>query len=252
MKDFSLQGRIFLHTRNADGSIGAGRWVGDAPEGKVSFSVEEEKRRESYSGKRMVSAVLSKGIEGSISLTLNYASIENLALGLHGTAQAVSGTSVTGETAPTGLVAGDWIATDKKNVSALTITDSAGSPATLVAGTHYRLVNAFGGAIELLNVTGFTQPFKLAYTSANTQSLTMFTQEPQAVYLSCQGMNTVKGSTDNVVTELYKVTFNPMSELGFIQDSFGAITLEGDVLYDETRADDSAYGGFGRITQAAT
>lgn len=77
----------------------------------------------------------------------------------------VAGT-VTDEVQPAGLVAGDVITTNNKRISSVVITDSAGSPATLTLTTDYVITDAHDGIITLVNVTGFTQPFHVAYAYA--------------------------------------------------------------------------------------
>ena len=52
---------------------------------------------------------------------------------------------------------------DSPKVSSLVVVDSAGTPATLTAGTHYTADLDFG-ALQFLDTTGFTAPFKAAYS----------------------------------------------------------------------------------------
>lgn len=85
MRDFSFQGKVYLGARLTGGLPGALRWVGDAPVCNVSLATTTDKRKESYSGQRLTSAVLDTGKEATIAMTLNWAEAKNLVLGLYGT-----------------------------------------------------------------------------------------------------------------------------------------------------------------------
>ncbi|GAB3755184.1 phage tail tube protein [Lysobacter olei] len=245
MKDFSFQGKVYVGTRLAGGIAGALRWVGDAPKCDVSLTTESENRKESYSGQRLTSARLRKGNEATIAMTLNWADADNLALGLYGTTAAVAAGTVTAETLPTGLAAGDVVVLDHGGVSSLVITDSAGTPATLVAGTDYALDSANGGVVSIKNVGSYVQPFKAAYSHTASSDVSMFTAAPPERYLLLDGVNTVDDSP--VRLRLYRVQFDPAATLPLINEGFGSIELSGAVLYDSEAAADATLGGFGKI-----
>jgi hypothetical protein len=158
MNSFSFQGKVYLGARLAGGKPGALFWVGDAPKCDVSLQTEAEDQKESYSGNRLTSARLQKGNSASVALTLNWANLKNLAVGLYGTEIDVSSGSVTAEALPTGLTNGAFIALNHGGVSSLVVKDSAGTPATLVPGTDYRLDSANGGVIEILNIGTYVPP----------------------------------------------------------------------------------------------
>ena len=158
----------------------------------------------------------------------------------------VAGGSVTGEVLPSGLVAGDRIKLDHPFVSALAITDSAGTPATL-APANYNLESPNAGLIELLDPGALVQPFKAAYTYAGRQSFTMFTAAPPERYILLDGINTE--TNEPVIVTLYRCKFDPVSDLAFINDEYGNFALTGSVLYDVVNAANANLGGFGRIDQ---
>jgi hypothetical protein len=245
MKDFSFQGKVYLGTRLSGGKPGALIDVGDAPDCKVSLSVDSESRKESRSGQRLESAKLITGKSASLALTLNYFSAENLALGLYGTKQTVSGSTVSAESFPTGLVVGEAVVLEHGNVSSLVITDSAGTPATLTAGTDYVLDNAANGVVIIKNLGSYTQPFKAAYAYGDSVDVTMFTADPPQRYFLLDGINTI--TNERVKVRLYKVQLDPTSELSLINSSFGQLTLAGSVLYDDEAILDADLGPFGKI-----
>lgn len=246
MKDFSFQGKVYLGTRLTTGLPGALFWVGDAPLCEISLKTANDLRTESYSGQRLTTAKLIKSNEASVKLQLNEASADNLAIGLYGTQNTVAPGTVTAEVLPT-VAVGNQVALAKGGVSALVITDSAGTPATLVAGTDYTLDSAPGGIVTFKNLGAYVQPFKAAYSNGGSTDVAMFTTPPPERYLLLDGINTVDNS--RVIVRLYRCKFDPAATLSLINASFGQIDLAGEVLYDALSASDALLGGFGKIEQ---
>lgn len=245
MAYFSGQGRVYLAARDSNGNPLALRWVGNVPDLKVSLSTETIEHKESYSGQRLTDLQLIKSKDGEFSCTLEDFSVQNLELTLYGTTSSSTGGTVTDETLPTGIVAGETRLLANQFVSAVTITDSAASPATLVAGTDYK-VHANQGAIEFLNVTGFTQPFKVDYTYGARKSVAMFRSAQPEVWLRFDGINTADGNKP-VILDLYRVAINPTKDLSMIADDLQRFELSGRVLADLTKVNDATLGQFGRL-----
>lgn len=248
MKDFSFQGKVWLADRSPTGKPLALRWVDDAAELQIKLNADKSERTESYTGNRLTKAVLSKSKKASLSLKLNAATKENLALALYGTAAVVTTGTVTAEVFPTGLMVGDTVKLDHSKVSSVVLTDSAGTPATLTSGTDYSLESdGAPGLVNILNLgaTPYTQPFKAAYSYAAGVDVAMFTQQAPEKYLVMDGINTVSG--ERVVARLYLVRFDPASQLDLINSDFSDLSLTGDVLYDELNAIDPTLGGFGKL-----
>lgn len=246
MKDFSYQGRVMAEIRNADGTYGKPRWVGDTePAVTVTLSEESETRRENFSGMKMETAVLETGNTGEISLGLRYNSIENLAMGLWGAVIDEAGGTVTGEALPEGLEAGDFIALEHGGASAIVLTDS-GSTA-LEEGVHYSIDSAAGGTINIIDVSSLQQPFTAAYTHGGSVNVGMFTSRPPEVRLTVHQINVIGGQRQR--TQLYRVRLNPVSDLDLINESFGVLQLTGRVLFDPDQAARGELGGFGEVRQ---
>lgn len=248
MKDFSFQGKVYLGDRLPGGKPGALRWVGDAPVCNVELTTESETRRESYSGQRLTSATLQTSTDANLTLTLNYFTAENLALGLYGEANEVAAGSVTDEVLPDDLVNGDIVILEHGNVSSLVITDSAGSPVTVDTG-DYALDSAEGGVVRIIDIASYTQPFKASYSHAAHVDVAMFTAPAPERFLFLDGINTLDGS--RVRVELYRVKFNPASNVPLINEGFGQLELTGAALFDPDAALDTDLGGFGRIRAPA-
>lgn len=247
MQDFSFQGKVFLGERLPTGKPGAMYWTNDAATLNIKASQSEEKQTESYSGLRQTSATIPKALEVTFDLVLRHATAKNLALGLYGEEKTIAGGSATAEAFPAGLVIGDIVALSRGKISALVVTDSAGTPATLVLDTDYAIDSADYGRVKILALAAYTQPFKGAFDFAAGSDVTMFTQAAPVRYLILDGLNTVDGSGDLLRVRMYRLKFNPVSQLDLITDSFGSLALSGTALLDTTNALDPALGGYGRI-----
>lgn len=245
---FSGQGNVYIAERDsATGRPKAFRHVGNVPELTINLSVETLEHKESMSGHRLVDLRLQTEKNCELSFTLEDFSIKNLELGMYGTSSAVAGGSITGEAFPVGLVAGDIVRLNNTKISALVITDSAGTPATLTAGTDYRIRSADFGTIEILNVGAFTQPFSASYTAAAAgTNVGLFQTPPKERWIRFEGLNTADENKP-VLIELYRTLLDPQQELSLISDELLQMQLSGAVLYDATKVADAVLGQFGRI-----
>jgi len=249
MPYFSGQGRVYIGTRDTGGNPQAMRWLGNVPELRVSLNVETIEHKESYSGQRLTDLSLIKGKDGEFTCSVEDFSIENLELTLYGQTSSVTSGNVTNEALPTGAVVGGVYLLANQFVSSVVVKDSAGTPATLTEGTHYK-VHAEQGAIELLNVTGFTQPLKVNYSYGAAKRLAMFKSAQPEVWLRFDGLNTAD-SNRRVIVDLYRVVLNPSKDFSLIGDELQKFDLSGRVLADVTKSDTGPLGLFGRVIQAA-
>lgn len=241
-KDFSRQGAIYIAETLGDGKRGDARWIGDTGTVSVSINEEQETRKENYTGQRGTSVVVRTGLEMTIEMNIRYADAENLALGLHGKTTTVNAGSITDEIFPE-TKAGRVIFLNHGNISDLVISDSTGQ--TLTENTHYRIRSDKGGMIEILDLASFQQPLKANYNYGGSQKLAILTQKPKPVYLLMDCINTVDESRERL--HLYKVEFQPLSNLGLIDESLGEITLTGKCLLDTVYQKDPELGGYGKI-----
>ena len=246
----SLQGSTFMAPRDSSGNPGVLTDVGDQSVLQISAAEQTAEYREHKTGNRNLSDVLSKSTTAEVKLTLGEWLPPNLALGLHGTSSDVTGTTVAAEALPTGLVQNDIVRLDNPGISALTIKDSASTPATLVEGTDYKIIDAAFGRIQFISVlTGFTQPFTAGYTFANYSPIALLGTQAPIRWLRFEGFSTAASTQgQKYLAELYKVRFAPISKpLDLVNQDYGEIELTGQVLYDETRAADAVLGQFGRL-----
>lgn len=241
----SLQGKMYA-ARVTSGVPAAFRYLGNVPEGGLQFSTDVFSHSESETGQRLEDLRIPRSKSARINLTLEDWSKENLALALYGASSTIASGSVSNEALPTGLVAGDYVRTAKPNISALVVTDSAGTSATLTAGTDYEITSATHGTIKFLDVGSYTQPFKLAYSNAEATNVNMFTQAAQELWLRFDGIETVPGGSNKLI-ELYRVVFDPTSDMQLKHQENGRFPLAGSALYDATKAADAVLGQFGRV-----
>lgn len=248
MSLFSFQGKVWAGERSSAGKLLKPDWAGNVPTMTLQLSTESTNKTESFSGNRLQYGRLQRGKTATLNITFDEWLPQNIALAIWATQLDVAGSTVTGEVLPTALVAGDYVKLDHPFVSALAITDSAGTPATLPTG-NYKLESPNAGLVQLLDPGALVQPFKAAYTYAARESFTMFTDAPPERYILLDGINTE--TNEPVIVTLYRCKFDPVSDLAFINEEYGSFSLAGSVLYDVVNAANANLGGFGRIDQKA-
>lgn len=250
MSLISLQGAIRVHDRLVSGKPGKGYFVGNVPEATINLATESESVKESFSGSRLPYGTLETGRSGTLTMSFDEWLVKNMALAMHAVSLATTPVAVVGEVFPTGLVAGDQIrlAHPYVDTDGVVLKDSAVGPAT-VATTKYKLIGHNRSIVELLDVAGFTQPFKADYEYEAYTSLEAFSQASPEKYVIFDGIDTV--ANVGVFVELYRVKFAPVSNLGLIHAGKGSLPMSAEVLYDPLNLDSNGKGGFYRYTQKA-
>ncbi len=241
---FSGQGKLKIAPIVAGIIAGGYRWVGNVPDFKPAFANTKLDHKESYTGQRLTDKTITTELKSTFSATLEDWSPDNMALATRGKVEKTTAGAVTGEVSPATLVVGESWLLKNSNISSLTITDSAATPAT-VDPSKYTADLAYG-TVELNDVTGLTLPLKAAYTKGVVEVVPFFTQGVQEVALLFEGINTAD-SNKKVRAELYRVALDPTKELGLITENFGQFVIEGTTLIDETKGEDPLFGKFGRM-----
>lgn len=250
----SGQGKCYEASRNAAGAALAFRFMGNVPAFELALNVDSLEHKESTSGQRLVDLRLITGKKVDLTMNVQEFTPENLALLVFGTVRSSSSGSVTNELIGGGSVAiaaGETYALANANISALAITDSAGTPLTLAPGTDY-VANLPYGLVTFVNIPG-TQPYKAAYTkpASGQKSVDMFTSGAPIRWLRFLAVNTAQqnadGSYKRFVLDLYNVQFDPATGLAFIQDTVADMNMKGSVLVDTTRSATAAGGQIGQL-----
>jgi hypothetical protein len=237
---FSMQGRVAIGVRNADGSREPAQWVYDASKLEWAFSVDKDEREESYSGQRGLAATLIKKKSMKLNLTLGQLNDSNAALAVAGKQVKIDAGTVTAETIGT-VKAGDMVALDYAKVSSVALTGSGS--ATLEEDTDYTL-NATTGVLTFLTAN---EDVSADYEYAAHSLVTVFSGQKKDLYILFDGMNTVDGTEMMCLGEVYRASLEPASTLGLIQDGFGDLELAGDALIDSVRLSQERYGGYARL-----
>lgn len=245
---FYGQGKVYAAARNAAGIPLGQRWVGDVSDFKFSLKTSTIKKKENYSGQRATVKNVITEKEATVDLTLDELSQDNLALVLYSNPTSIDDGSISGELLPTGLLAGDKLSLKYMKVSNIVITDSANTPVTLDPSKYD--VDTEYGSITFKDVASATQPFKVAYTHAALNSVSIFTAPQTEIFLRYEGINLAEGNAP-VVVELYKVNPEPLKELSLITDKFTDLKITAEVLIDNTKPVSDEFGQFGRILQVA-
>lgn len=244
----SFQGRVFLGKRDIDGKPTEVRSPGNVAELKLSLKTDVLEHYESQSGQRTLDHRMVKQKSATVNLTIEEFTKENLALALYG--NFVVGTPGTVTDEPVGgtvPVIGERYFLAHPKVDTLVVVDSAGTPATLTAGTHYT-ADADFGAVQFLDVATFTAPFKASYAFGVATEIGIFTQPLPERYLRLEGINTAAGNA-KVLVELYRVAFDPLKEISFISNEYNKFEMEGSLLADSSKPFDAVLGQFGKIVQ---
>jgi hypothetical protein len=253
MPYFRGQGKLLAGLRDGSTSNPLSlRWVGNCPEMKVSFSTTKLEHKESWSGNMLTDVQVITEKKAAFSCVLEEWNKENLAFLFNGVAADLTGTTpVTNQPilGSTTLAVGQFFRLPRRNLSAVTIKDSTGSPKTLVANTNYKLY-AKEGMIEILDITTgapWTGPLTADYTPAVSSEVAMFNAPAQDMWFRFLGMNMSNNGVP-VVIDLFKVQLDAAKEFSVIGDDIAKFPLEGTVLMDSLRPSNDILGQFGNVT----
>lgn len=249
---FSGQGKLYLAQRRSNGTPGPLSWVGDALM-EFGFTPNETKFKENWTGQRGDGLVLPGDTEANLTVTFLQFNNENFKIASRGEEVAQTVTPVTdrviAETLPT---VGQFLSLQAFNVSAVTVTDSTGSPKTLTPDVNYRL-HAKSGDIEILDLTTggpFVAPLLADLTPGAVDFIRMMSGTALEYWVKFVGVNTVPGATyKNVVAEFYRWSPPPSESLSLIQDGQSRLEspIAGSLLADTTKTASDQFGYYGRL-----
>jgi hypothetical protein len=177
-------------------------------------------------------------------ISLSFADLDDLkfALGVLGSVTAAgSPGTVTNEALPNDLIAGDVYflggLTRHRAITGLTI-------GSLVEGTDYTL-DAASGKVTFLTDQGSPAP-TADYGYTDGASVSLFSSPTQEYSLMYEFINKADANNPGSL-ELYRVRFDPLSNLDMQSDELQIADLKGSVLADLTKtATDTQFGQFGR------
>ena len=189
---FQGRGNTYLRERNADGTLGPAQKIcQDAL--SISLATESGEHINKCGAVDAPDDRYQKSVSGTV--TLSFATVEDkkFAIGVLGTINpaAVSPTAVVDEEiaeAEAGASAFLGGANRNRNITSLTIEDSATVPATLALNTNYT-VDAESGRIDWVDVTGFTFPLLASYSHQSPQTVSLLTAPQKEYVLDFENIN---------------------------------------------------------------
>lgn len=210
----------------------------------LSLARETAEVKESCTGSRLTLMEYETSKSATARLEMQEFDEDMLALALYGTAATISGSTVTDEAMPT-MVAGGFYHTKHPDISAVSITDSAVSPATLVLNTDYEISHAKYGRIKILSLGAYTQPFLVDYTYAARENIKPFSVASAIKALRFDGISTADNTRVRVL--LPRIAFSPTEEFAFLGEEAATLAIEGKLLLANIPTSDPVLGQFGNI-----
>lgn len=253
---FSAVGNVFLGLRDSTTGLPKGMFpLGECPKVEVAFNIERRKHTSSRSQNRTIDKIQTKTKGGEFRATLEDIARNNMKLLLSGDPVTIAASSYSSGSpdisVDSALVVGSIWKLRKGNISALVIKDSAGTPATLTLDTHYRIVDAAHGLIEILSLGALTQPFKAEYSYAQTIVVPAFNADDNREwYVYVALINTEPTTDQRIGFDCYRVVFDPAGLLALINSDQGSFDIKGEVLRDPVLYSNTQYGEFCRWVYA--
>ena len=105
------------------------------------------------------------------------------------------------------------------------------------------------GSLDVLDVTTggpFVAPFKADYAYGAHTRATLLTTDQQEYALRFEGVS--KANNQRVLYEFWRAKFSPADKMSLISDDPAAPKVTVSLLADSSKAVDSEFGQFGRIT----
>lgn len=249
-RPFSGVGIVTMFARDGAGVLSGGFDLGEAPVFKSTQESPKVEMNTSRDSSRGVAYRMAQSKGASLEIQLRTLSDFNLALLTSGSwTETAASAAVVGWVAPVGLVVNSIIKLPAKNVSAVVVKDSTGSPKTLPPGQYE--VDLVGGTIRLLDIaTGgaYVQPFKVDYTPGAVKVLGALKAADIDYTVQLNGTNAYDG--ERGIFEGFKFRFAAEGDSDWISEEFGTWTLRGSLLLDSTRAAGSAGGQYFSWTKA--
>lgn len=235
-----------------DGTVATGLSLPEIDGIEINLAPEKVERMSKRDSMAFKTASFVKAVNGSGKIICSQHSMDLLALYFFGTKSAVAGGSVSGAAFPTGQVAGSLqvFPGDRTRLSTFTsIVDSAGSPATLTQGTHYAVDNQ-AGVVKFIDVSGFTQPFKLNGTEDAGSEVAGMMSRVQERWLRAKVIN-IAESDNYGVLDVYRVQIDPASAWQLISDGNEPQKYEigFQILKDTTKSSSDTGGQYFRYVE---
>lgn len=250
---FSGRGQVELAVVDGSGNIGVRYDLGCLDALDVQIATDIWEKTEKCSGQNQIigSGEKATKVTGSgTALEWKKRVLETLVRGSLKTQSGDKAGSITNELISGTVAALDYYDTKRVGISAVTITDSAGSPAAV---TDFTVSDAAKGRILFdadFNPAGLTMPLKVNYTYAEPNYVALFTSGIKSVNLRYHYKNNQNNDGPGIL-ELYKVNINPAKNLTLLNEENADFPFDFQCLADLTRSPSGVLGQFGRIIDAS-
>ncbi len=185
----------------------------------------------------------------SLAMTLMNRNGKNLEIGLSGDTIITEAGTVTSEALPADLENGDTIFLENMGASSLVINDSAG---TAIASSCYEFQENYGKVkfINLPTAPAPSQPFTADYEYAARVTNTILTKFNKNYALRYVGVNLAENGAPCKL-DFYKISTQMATSFSLITsgDALDGMEINGSVLMDNTKPQDSLLGKFGNYQQ---
>jgi len=238
---FIGQGEVYAGVRSCAGVVTNGlRYLGNCPELRIMHNIDYITHNESTTGQRNKDLELPRTKEVMAQITMESWDLDNLALLLFGTANKITGATVTNETVRCPGAKGSWVPLANINLTSFT---SLGS---LIKDTDYT-VDLKAGMIYFTPTGAATinTDYAASYTFGNSEKIIALNQNPQEYWLRFAGLNTAENNTP-VVIDAFRVKFRATEELQLITQEVTPMQVQAAVLFDSAQSD----GPFYRVRQS--
>lgn len=240
------KGSLLIGDRDASGNPGA---LTDVGEVLISVEVTKEFKQNEFTGGEInevdADVPVRQSVKGTI--TLKEPTAQNLELALSGKKTVYAGGAVSNQAFPSGIQAGETYRLPgfTGKASNVVLTDSAGSPTTLVENTHYTVDKDFG-VVTFITVSALTQPIKAAFTNAASARASILSKRVAAKYVRFNGINIGNNTgARKFIDELYNVSLKPAKKFDPKGDDYATYEMDFDALADQTKAEDPEFGRYG-------
>lgn len=245
------RGCVYIGERDATGLFKAVREF-HTPEFELEVATEYAEHMNSCDAvkARDLRIVASQDAKARLVIDTHDPEILAYALGGEVTEQASGGT-FTAKAFPSGIVAGDIVPVPGGyvNLESLTITDSAGSPATLTAGTHYT-ADLENGLVTFITVGSYTQPFKAAGSENDAFDIVSIATETSIErFIRFAGINIADGDKP-VIVDIFRASVGSSKVAAKNEgNEVAKFEFELALLRDENAPFSEDFGRYGRYVK---
>lgn len=245
------QGEVLAARRTSSAEPPANAWkkLWDVSALSLALATPSFTHKESRTGKKMDVREIETGRSGTVTANLRAMNTHNLALLMWAEETVQANGSVSNLALPAGTAAGDIVMFDYLGLSALVITDSAGSPVT-IAPSHYDSSSLAYGTLPILSLPSSpapTPPLQASFTHAGARQVGVLVSQKPEISLRYNGINLAEGG-EPVVLDLWRMSTAALSELALINngEEVTGMPFTGTLLADMTKPS-GPLGYFGRI-----